>query len=54
MAGRIESALASDNAEIKRLQKEKEAQMKQEREAQEKAQEKERAKSRDFGMDLEL
>ena len=45
MAGRVELALAHDNAEIERLRLEKEAQLKQEREAQEKA----RAKTRDMG-----
>ena len=45
MAGRIESALTHDNAEIERLRQEKEAQMKQEREAQEKA----RERTRDMG-----
>ncbi|MDE0048902.1 MAG: relaxase domain-containing protein, partial [Rhodospirillales bacterium] len=54
LSARIESSLASDNAEIDRLRQEKEAQMKQEREAQEKEQERQKAKTRDMDMGLEL
>ncbi|MDE0342083.1 MAG: relaxase domain-containing protein [Deltaproteobacteria bacterium] len=51
---KIESSLASDDAEIERLRQEKEARMKQEREAQEKEQERQKTKTRDMDMDLEL
>ena len=54
LSSRIESSLASDNAEIERLRQEKEARMKQEREAQEKEQERQKAKTRDMDMGLEL
>ncbi|MDE0380894.1 MAG: hypothetical protein OXI20_16785, partial [Rhodospirillales bacterium] len=54
LSARIESSMASDNAEIDRLRQEKEAQMKQEREAQEKEQERQKAKTRDMDMGLEL
>ena len=49
LSSRIESSLASDNAEVERLRQEKEAQMKQEREAQEKVRERQKAKTRDMG-----
>ena len=49
LSSRIESSLASDNAEIERHRQEKEARMKQEREAQEKEQERQKTKTRDMG-----